>query len=278
LIIKNRVIPCSRWSELIEGLKFHAQLANAAKAVTEFRFLNGSGPILVGQANDSGVGISTAMTVFSTMSPNGGTPLCRHISAVVDQIRILEPQLRASGQKAVVVIATDGESSDGNIADALKPLQHLPALVVVRLCTDAENICNYWNNVDAELELALDVLDDLKGEAEEVYGTNNWLTYAEPLHRLREFGMILKEFDLLDETKLSHDQMKLMCSLLVGDGHPSELPDPAMDWESFYKFVKDRSKASNMVYSPLKNKLQPWIDLKKLKANYGPGGDGCCIS
>lgn len=31
--------------------------------------------------------------------------------------------LRANGQKAVVVIATDGESSDGNMAEAMKPLQ-----------------------------------------------------------------------------------------------------------------------------------------------------------
>ena len=31
--------------------------------------------------------------------------------------------LRANGHKAVVVIATDGESSDGDIADAMKPLE-----------------------------------------------------------------------------------------------------------------------------------------------------------
>ena len=31
--------------------------------------------------------------------------------------------LRHNGQQAVVVIASDGEASDGNVADQLKPLQ-----------------------------------------------------------------------------------------------------------------------------------------------------------
>ena len=32
-------------------------------------------------------------------------------------------ELRRNGQKAVVVIATDGESSDGDLAMAMRPLQ-----------------------------------------------------------------------------------------------------------------------------------------------------------
>ena len=44
--------------------------------------------------------------------------------------------------------------------------------VVIRLCTDDENVVNYWNSVDQELELNMDVLDDFFGEAQEVNSVN----------------------------------------------------------------------------------------------------------
>jgi hypothetical protein len=147
-------------------------------------------------------------------SPNGGTPLCYHIREVINEIAIAAPQLRSNNQRAVVVIATDGESSDGSMAEAMAPLKHLPVQVVVRLCTDDDKICDYWNNIDKELELGMDILDDLKGEAEEIAENNNWLVYGEPLHRLREWGIIIKEFDLLDEAKLSSEQMQALCAHL----------------------------------------------------------------
>lgn len=126
----------------------------------------------------------------------------------------MEQQVRAAGHKVVVIIASDGESSDGNIVQALKPLEHLPVQVVIRLCTDQDNVVNYWNNIDSQLEADIDVLDDITGEAEEVYEHNKWLTYGEPLHRLREFGIELKEFDLLDEAKLSFEQMRVVCAVM----------------------------------------------------------------
>ena len=42
----------------------------------------------------------------------------------------MEGQLRASGQKACLVIATDGESGDGDIITAMQPLRNLPVWVV----------------------------------------------------------------------------------------------------------------------------------------------------
>ena len=61
------------------------------------------------------------------------------------------------------VIATDGESTDGDLADAMKPLEDLPVWVVIRLCTDEDSVVEYWNNIDSQLELDMDVLDDLNG-------------------------------------------------------------------------------------------------------------------
>ena len=64
------------------------------------------------------------------------------------------------------VIATDGESTYGNLADAMKPLEELPVWVVIRLCTDEDSVVEYWNNIDSQLELDMDVLDDLNGRVD----------------------------------------------------------------------------------------------------------------
>ena len=52
------------------------------------------------------------------------------------------------------------------------------------------------------------------GEASEVTAANPWLTYGDPLHKLREFGASIKEMDLLDESALSSEQMRVMCAIL----------------------------------------------------------------
>jgi hypothetical protein len=53
----------------------------------------------------------------------------------------------------------------------------------------------------------MDVLDDFEAEAREINNFNPLLTYGLPLHRLREFGVTVKEFDLLDERKMSDDEV-----------------------------------------------------------------------
>jgi hypothetical protein len=47
-----------------------------------------------------------------------------------------------------------------------------------------------------------------------VTSNNQWLTYGDPLHKLREFGIPIKEIDLLDEKKLSSDQIRMLCKIL----------------------------------------------------------------
>ena len=63
----------------------------------------------------------------------------------------MELTLRANSQRVTLVIATDGKSSDGDIAAAMAPLQYLPVHVVIRLCTDEETIVDYWNNLEKSL-------------------------------------------------------------------------------------------------------------------------------
>jgi hypothetical protein len=101
-----------------------AELSEKLKTPSEFRLLNGADPIVVGLGDDEGESYRFLREVMQE-SPAGPTPLCTHITAVVQSIVSIEKELRSSGQKAVVVIATDGESSDGNVAEALRPLTNV---------------------------------------------------------------------------------------------------------------------------------------------------------
>ena len=51
----------------------------------------------------------------------------------------------------------------------LRRLKDLPVWVVVRLCTDNHKMVDYWNNVDSQVALSMDVLDDPHGEAKEIF-------------------------------------------------------------------------------------------------------------
>lgn len=270
---QKRLVQCSRWIELTESLKFHAGLAKAACSPTEFRLLNGSAPIRIGLTDNGEEFRMQELQQILSGSPGGGTPLCRHIREVIEQIRLIEPQLRAAGQKVCVVIATDGESNDGDVAQAMQPLRQLPVWVVIRLCTDEDHIVEYWNNIDSQLELEMDVLDDLCGEAMEVYQNNPWLTYGEPLHRLREFGITIKEIDLLDETKLTKDQIRRFCAMLFG-GTIDSYPHPAVDWKSFYDMILNQNQQLSKIWDPKTKKMKAWIKLDKLNNRYG---DGLCL-
>jgi hypothetical protein len=147
-------------------------------------------------------------------SPGGGTPLCNQVNEVIKKVTEIAPQLRAAGKKAAVIICSDGEASDGNICEVLKQLHTLPVWVVIRLCTDSQEVVHYWNSVDSEIELNMDIIDDQIGEAREISSLNNWLTYGEPLHRLREFGVTAKEIDMIDEATLSAEQMRSLCAFM----------------------------------------------------------------
>ena len=53
----------------------------------------------------------------------------------------------------------------------------------------------------------MEVLNDWKREAHEVYWYNPWINYTPQLHHAREMGMRHSVLDLLDEKPLSPSQV-----------------------------------------------------------------------
>ena len=264
-----KVKKCCRWTELSQAIAFHAEFADIAKAPTEFRLLNGAQPIILGEKEDDGETLRI-MSAIMERGPRGATPLCRHINEVARQIQRIAPELRARHQIVVVTVFTDGEASDGTMSTAMKRLEGLPVWTVVRLCTDEDKIVSYWNDIDNNVELEMDVLDDLFGECEEVMSSNNWLTYGEPLHRFREFGTPRKELDMLDEEKLGPDQMRATLAMLLG-GNMSDYPHPGVDIKGLLEKVENELRHQPTVFSPRSKRMTKWVDVKKLSSAYGKG-------
>ena len=275
-------VPVSRWTELADSMRFHTNLLEKANIPVQIRFLNATSPnhpiCMGGNADPDGVAKATVDGIFEE-SPGGGTPLCAHIREIVRDIQRMENTLRRERKKAVIVIATDGLSSDGDIQAALKPLERLPVWLVIKLCTDDDDIVNYWNEVDNHLEVEMDVLDDFASEAQEIKDAQNgWLNYGLPLHRLRESGLLSKEFDLLDEGKLTHDQMLTIVASVLGNEKAS-YPHPAQDWGAFFNYVEGLNMAVEPVEDPLRRlSKHKWLHLTALRMAYAPGLQRCSVS
>jgi hypothetical protein len=267
---QKRIVRCTRWAELRETLKFHVKLSSLASVETEFRLLNSGLPVTVGvSAADDAINVPQFESLLD-QSPSGGTPLCHHVNEIVQNLTQLSPLLRKNGSKAAIIICTDGEPSDGDISEAMRPLSNLPCYVVIRLCTDQASVIRYWNDLGRRLELYIDVIDDPISEAQEIaLSANNWFTYSEPIHRLREFGCPIKEYYSVDLKRFDHAQMKSLCCLIFGCPS-SELPHPVDEWKHFIFKLSELNDAEGAVWDPVSKEPAKWIDMRRLITSYSP--------
>jgi hypothetical protein len=292
---KNDVkfVTCTRWAEIRETVEYHVQMGALLEAPTVFRLLNDPGQMCGPQqfsvaergpeciAQD----VNIALTTLKQTAPSGATPLAEHVREIRENVLAMQPELVANGQKVVIVLATDGLPSDlsgvttdiarRDFVDALRSLEGLPVWVVVRLCTDEREVVEFYNNLDSHVELSLEVLDDFMGEAEEVYQHNMWLTYALPLHRIREMGFSHKLFDLLDERPLDRDELREFFYLLFGAERFDGVPDPQVDWKGFCDHISTIVNKEQKQWNIHSKKMMPWIDVKKLNKTHGEQSCTC---
>ena len=285
---KNQIkwVPCTRWEELKECVTYHAQMAALLQAPTKFILLNP--PRNLPQSYDvAEMGpdmmeeeLQSIFNVLSDSHPSGVTPLARHLQDIYKMLVPLQDSLRRQGQQVVVCLATDGLPTDAQghtgahiraeFERALQKLLHdMPVWMVIRLCTDEDEILKYYEKLDADLELNLEVLDDYLGEAKEVNQYNPWLTYGLPLHRCREMGFHHRLLDLLDERKLTLDEVSDFIQLLFGESVTR--CDPHADWEGFVNALKQITLRENeSTYNPMRKRIEPWISVRQLERSYGP--------
>jgi len=282
-----RYVSCTRWDEIKETVEYHARIAALLEAPTVFRLLNDPGRMAgpqqfsIGERGPDFIAddLNIALNTINTASPTGVTPLSDHVREVKANVEAMKEELVRTGQKVVIVIATDGLPSNAygtsdsaalnEFKDCLRSLEGLPVWIVVRLCTDEDSVVDFYNNLDSQLELSLEVIDDFTGEAEEVCEFNKWLNYALPLHRIREMGFSHKLFDLLDERPLTKDELKEFFALIFGPEKLYGMPDPQIDWKGFSKHIeKIVEKHEQKQWNPVKKTITPWVDVKKLNKAY----------
>jgi hypothetical protein len=284
----RRFVSCTRWEEIQDCATYHIELAGLLQAPTRFRLLNDPGehigPQQFSVAEDPKLmikDVQEASKVVLSARPSGGTPLTSHMKEIYQEVSGMAPILLTRGQKVCITIATDGmptnehgfsgEQAREEFVESLRSFEALPVWIVVRLCTDNENVVHFYNELDSLLELSIEVLDDFWGEAQEVFNYNPWLNYAQPLHRMREMGFHDSIFDMLDERPLTSSELRDFCTSLFGSDQMDGVPDPIHEWDDFVMFIQPIVAKEGLRWNPLSQQAMPWIDMARLDARYRSG-------
>jgi hypothetical protein len=289
-------VPCSRWDEIRKMAIQQAAFNVAVGTPCEFVLLNPPVPRASGDfqsgmdfaaidpaRSDVHAQLAVLHQMLALTRPQGSTPLPERIHEIKDRLRRHYRHIWQEGLSAMVIVATDGlptdlsgpsEQAKQKVVQELRLLTaEMSVFVVVRLCTDDDDVVSFYNRVDEEEELPLEVIDDLESEAREVatQGTD-WFAYTSVLHMIREGGTNVKLLDLLDERRLTPLEVRLLAGhLLLTDNEP---PLPLGDFRAFLREATLRVQKSSNVYNPLTRKACPVINMRKLRR--AAGGVGCC--
>lgn len=243
--------------------------------------------------------VAKLSAMLQAASPKGATPLTERLRKIYTRVAPEARQLARLGQKLVLVIVTDGlptnapthcptRAAQKELARELRRIsQDLPVHLVVRLCTNEDDVVEFYNSIDEEMELQLEVIDDIESEAMEIYKSRNrWLVYSPLVHRIREGGTFMKLFDLLDERALLPMEICVFCQLLLRrtEDDPPLPSDPA----EFLKAVHFLAGQHPWVYDALRRRMSPPVLVDEVESALMPsalkrvcGGlfnQDCCVT
>jgi len=258
---------CSRLGEQLETIENIVRIVDKNGVPAIFKFLNDP----VEYQSDNLEGIKAANCV------KGGTPLCSNITYFISKVTNMLPELRESGEIMVLVIITDGEATDGDLFSAMQPLKNLPVRVVLKLVTDASKIVSYWNNIDCQLDMDLDIIDDYHTESKEIYSKNPWFSYTFDFHILRILGafnpVVFHDLDItcgnlidyLDERPLTLKEIICFSVFYLG-GTIKDYPTDLAGLCSYFNKYESNIK----VFSLFKSRVQRIILPNKIWKYYSP--------
>ena len=170
----------TRYDEACASVLAMAQLSADAAAPMDVRVVSVRGldaaqqPMTVGKMSDDGGRAVASVAAALAGEPTGPKCVCRALIEVAAQVRWIEDILRITDKQALVVLVTDGEATDGSVADALRPLEGLPVHVLVRLCSEDRQVLRYWRGLAADVDVNLTVMAGLRAEALRVQAVNRW--------------------------------------------------------------------------------------------------------
>jgi hypothetical protein len=252
-----------RYDELKQTIEFVAEFSNATKSRVKYFLLND-----VGNTSEFETGVWTSdiekkaemgrVNAIMHNRPTYATPL---ITKAREAITFIQGE-KGNYERVYLMIASDGEPSDGNVRDLeriLKKVNKRKLHIVVRICTDNEGVNSFWNRLERNSELRLDTVDDFKGESQEIYNINDWINYGLELHRFREWGTDEHLFDLIDEDKdidgrpfkLSERQILQFIQILepaAADLHDLRVLD---EWNAVVDIIRNHSGNSEAVVANL---------------------------
>jgi hypothetical protein len=207
-------------------------------------------------------------SVLCSIEPRYTTPLAGHVWALCDQVGALCSSL-LPGQRVAIIIASDGvPTNPQSFLDAVQALQSLPVYLIVRLCTNDEAAMHFWNTLDLDLRIPVEVLDDFEEENRIAHAMNPWCNYCIAIQRAREWGFRSKLFEKLRERPLTKSELHDYCCLIFGVKKDA-LTDPEDEWETFFYDVESLNARERRQYHPLMKRNRGWIDLKQMANIYG---------
>mmetsp|Transcript_81742 Transcript_81742/g.205686 ORF Transcript_81742/g.205686 Transcript_81742/m.205686 type:complete len:400 (-) Transcript_81742:156-1355(-) len=280
--------PCTRWEEICAFAEDHARWNLKVGTPCEFILLNSMGrtsgsPMVEGRDCihiDRPHGPETSQLqelreLLMNNGPSPGTPIVERLQDIQHRIQANFSALAQARQMIFLTIVTDGlptsrgSGQSGWVKDTKRTIEtmrslcaSLPVQLVIRLCTDEEQTIDFYNNIDEELELPLDILDDISGEAREVakHG-NDWFAYTPVLHRIREAGTLSKILDSIDERPLSVLEVQQFAELLCG----SQRPLAGLGKRQFVNEIQEIVAQTPLVYDARRQEMRPIVDIPKLR-------------
>lgn len=138
---------------------------------------------------------------------------------------------------------------------------------VIRLCTDDTEVTSFYNTVDRDIELPIDIVNDMWEESRAIYRLNPWLTYTTHLQTIREAGTQARVLDWLDERALTPTEVALCTQLLLeSDGSGSYPRRP----EAFLSAVERDLPAAELVFDVRRSRAGPPLNMEALQVAVHP--------